>query len=171
MPDINEAIRAVIPSPKTPIGMYLISIIGITLSKSCTLVPAFKGISNSPMFESASAIIPGITTRAGRNIFGRAPISGVFRAADIEPAAMARCTTRKLVVQYPKESTKPRPKTTANHSTPSGLASALPVNFQECIIFSGRLALIPSQPPISFNPIKTSGAKPTTIKKNCSTSL
>ena len=45
----------------------------------------------------------------GMIIFGKAAISGVRRAADIELAAMARCTTRKSVHQYPNDKTKPKP--------------------------------------------------------------
>jgi hypothetical protein len=43
--------------------------------------------------------MPGMMTMNGRNILGRVPISGVRRAADMESAAMARCTTRKFVHQ------------------------------------------------------------------------
>ncbi len=35
----------------------------------------------------------------GKSIFGNAAISGVRRAADMDLAAMARCTTRKSVHQ------------------------------------------------------------------------
>ena len=38
-------------------------------------------------------------TSAGKSILGTAAMSGVRRAADIESAAMARCTTRKSVHQ------------------------------------------------------------------------
>ena len=48
---------------------------------------------------SAIAIKPGRMTRNGKNIFGTAAISGVRRAAVMESAAMARCTTRKSVHQ------------------------------------------------------------------------
>ena len=47
----------------------------------------------------AIAIMPGTITRNGNSIFGTAAISGVRRAADIELAAIARCTTRKSVHQ------------------------------------------------------------------------
>jgi len=50
----------------------------------------------SPM---ASAIMPGRITRNGKNILGTAAMSGVRRAAVMESAAMARCTTRKSVHQ------------------------------------------------------------------------
>ena len=36
---------------------------------------------------------------------------GERRAADIEFEAIARCTSTKLVVQYPKDSTNPSPNT------------------------------------------------------------
>ena len=45
------------------------------------------------------AINPGKMTRNGNNIFGNAAMSGVRRAALMESAAMARCTTRKSVHQ------------------------------------------------------------------------
>ena len=51
------------------------------------------------MDASATAAIPGRMTMNGMNIFGKAAISGVRRAADMELAAMARCTTRKFVHQ------------------------------------------------------------------------
>ena len=52
------------------------------------------------VFEPTTmAIMPGRITRAGKSIFGMAPIRGVRRAADIDSAAIARCTTRKLVHQ------------------------------------------------------------------------
>ena len=55
------------------------------------------------------------------------PADGVRRAALMFRAAIARCTTRKLVHQYPNDSTKPRPNTMANQSTPMGLAAGLPM--------------------------------------------
>ena len=45
------------------------------------------------------ATMPGITTRKGTNILGKAPMIGVLRAAEIESEAMARWTSTKLVVQ------------------------------------------------------------------------
>ena len=69
-------------------------------------------------------------TRKGKSIFGTAAMSGVRRAAVIELAAMARCTTRKSVHQYPNDRTNPRPITRPNHSTPTGFADALPMNVQ-----------------------------------------
>ncbi len=48
---------------------------------------------------SAMAIRPGRITRNGNSILGTAAISGVRRAAVIESAAIARCTTRKSVHQ------------------------------------------------------------------------
>ncbi len=35
----------------------------------------------------------------GTNIFGNAPMIGVFRAAEMEFDAIARCTSTKFVVQ------------------------------------------------------------------------
>jgi hypothetical protein len=76
---------------------------------------------------AASAINPGRTTRNGNSIFGTAAINGVRRAAAIESAAIARCTTRKSVHQYPNDKTNPRPIATPNASTPIGFVDALPI--------------------------------------------
>jgi hypothetical protein len=46
-----------------------------------------------------SATMPGRITMKGNSIFGTAAINGVRRAAFIESAAIARCTTRKSVHQ------------------------------------------------------------------------
>ena len=43
--------------------------------------------------------MPGKMMRNGKSIFGTAAMSGVRRAAAIELAAIARCTTRKSVHQ------------------------------------------------------------------------
>ena len=48
---------------------------------------------------NATAMMPGTITRNGKNIFGTAAMSGVRRAALIDSAAIARCTTRKSVHQ------------------------------------------------------------------------
>src|SRR2546426_8641007 len=60
--------------------------------------------------------MPGTITINGIIILGKAAINGVRRAADIDSAAMARCTTRKTVHQYPNESTNPSPATRPNTS-------------------------------------------------------
>ena len=96
----------------------------------------------------------------GITILGKAAISGVRRAADIELAAMARWTTRKSVHQYPNDSTKPRPATSPKTSTPMGLAAEEPVNFQACVITGGSRADIPAHPPARFTAIIASGEKP-----------
>jgi hypothetical protein len=62
------------------------------------VVPSYTLIGTTPPWTD-SAIRPGITTRNGNAIFGKAAISGVRRAAVIESAAIARCTTRKSVHQ------------------------------------------------------------------------
>src|SRR5712692_6951834 len=80
-----------------------------------------------------TAISPGRITRKGNNILGIAAIRGVRRAALIESAAMARCTTRKSVHQYPNESTNPSPITSPNHSTPSRLVCGLAMPTQEWV--------------------------------------
>jgi hypothetical protein len=115
--------------------------------------------------------MPGTITRNGNSIFGMAAISGVRRAAFIESAAIARCTTRKSVHQYPNDRTNPRPITMPNHSTPIGLASARPRYDHECTNVSGTRAARPDQPPASRRPRYATGRKPKTIRKNCNTSL
>src|ERR1041384_3697632 len=115
-------------------------------------------------------------TRNGKNIFGIAAIRGVRRAADIELAAMARCTTRKSVHQEPKDKTNPRPMAIPNHSTPIGLCEGLSMNFQDwlhapeanpcSVATTPSRACNPDHPPASFNPRKTSGRNPRTIRKN-----
>ncbi len=130
---------------------------------------------------SASAIMPGRMTRNGNSIFGTAAMSGVRRAAVIESAAMARCTTRKSVHQYPNDSTNPSPITSPNHSTPIGFVAALSIPCHACVYdpagspcataASDSFAVKPSHPPTLRSPIHTRGTKPKTIMKNCSTSL
>src|SRR5678815_1524563 len=74
------------------------------------------------------AMIPGTMIRNGINIFGIAPMSGVLRAAVVDSAAMALCTIKKLVHQYPNERTNPRPAKIPYHFTPIGFAFAAPVS-------------------------------------------
>src|SRR5919109_2953195 len=129
---------------------------------------------------TTSASIPGRITRNGNSILGNAAMSGVRRAAVIEFAAMARCTTRKSVHQYPNDSTNPSPMTRPNHSTPTGLVDACPMNAQlwvyapganpEAVAWSASRDTSPDQPPTARRPRNTSGANPSTIRKNCSTS-
>src|SRR5262252_9485780 len=125
--------------------------------------------------------MPGRITRNGKNILGIAAMSGVRRAADIESAAIARCTTRKSVHQYPNDSTKPSPITIPNTSTPIGLAEGLFINLHDSdhapdpnplwVATTESLDCSPDHPPASFSPSKTSGKNPSTIRKNCNTSL
>ena len=108
------------------------------------------------------ATMPGRITRKGKSIFGNAAIIGVRRAAAIESAAIARCTTRKSVHQYPNDSTKPSPITRPNHSTPMGLADGLPISCHDAVQACGANPLAvdtpaseacsPLQPPASFRP-------------------
>ena len=46
-----------------------------------------------------AAIMPGMITMNGMNIFGKEPMIGERCAAEIELDAIARCTSTKLVVQ------------------------------------------------------------------------
>ena len=78
------------------------------------------------------ATMPGTMTRKGTNILTKVPMIGVDWAEEIESEAMARCTSTKFVVQYPKDSTKPRPKT--RPTTDSRLESKPEIELpgQEC---------------------------------------
>src|SRR6201991_2000996 len=60
---------------------------------------------------TAAAIMPGMTTTNGMNILGNDAMIGALRAAEMESDAIARWTSTKFVVQYPKDSTKPSPNT------------------------------------------------------------
>ena len=63
--------------------------------------PAISAVLFSPLSSvtATPAIMPGMITMNGMNIFGNAPMIGVRRAADMLLAAMARCTSTKFVVQ------------------------------------------------------------------------
>ena len=54
-------------------------------------------------------------------------------AADIDLAAMARCTTKKSVHQYPNDKTNPRPIANPNHSIPIGFDDGEPMNFHDSV--------------------------------------
>src|SRR6266704_3688391 len=124
------------------------------------------------LYVNAMAIIPGKITRKGKSIFGTAAINGVRRAADIDLAAMARCTTKKSVHQYPNDKTNPRPIANPNHSIPIGFDDGEPMNFHDSLhapdakpLAAATVASLdckPDQPPASFKPRNTSGAKPKT---------
>src|SRR5437588_12415003 len=108
---------------------------GATVAVAATLAIAGAGagatlVDRTAVELTTSASMPGRITRKGNSILGSAAMSGVRRAAVIEFAAMARCTTRQSVHQYPHDSTNPSPITRPNHSTPTGFADALPMNAQ-----------------------------------------
>src|SRR5580658_2890985 len=112
----------------------------------------------------------------GMIIFGNAATSGVLRAADIESAAIARCTTRKSVHQYPNDSTNPSPNVISNQFTPIGLSDELAMCCQELVYVPGAKCALtatvsspadsPLHPPTFFRPRYTIGANPSTIRKN-----
>src|SRR5260370_25164953 len=87
--------------------------------------------------ESARAAMPGTITIKGITIFGNAAMSGVRRAADMESAAIARCTTRKSVHQYPNDNTNPSPATNPNTSPPLGFLDGSERCDQGCVITGG----------------------------------
>src|SRR3954454_5734232 len=118
------------------------------------------------------------------NIYWNEPITGVARAADIDLVANARCTSTKFVVQYPKDSTKPSPKTmpTTERNEESKPVSACPVQEFSCwsagatvsgLAFAAAviLSVSPLHQPTLCRPIRVSGSSDATITKNCSTSL
>src|SRR3954469_8856600 len=109
---------------------------------------------------------------------------GVLRAEEIELEAIARWTSTKLVVQYPKDSTKPRPKTipTMDQKSDEKAVRALPGQEFSCCAAGATVSgwalaasvipdFRPSMPPTRCRPIRVSGNSPATITKNCSTSL
>ena len=132
---------------------------------------------------TAPAIIPGTTTTNGMNIFGNDAMIGARRAAEIESEAIARCTSTKLVVQYPKESTKPRPNTIpiTDHTGLSNPLSAWPGHvvswsFTDAVtdpsdVVSITLSFNPLQPPTLMRPKIVNGTSAARMTKNCSTSL
>src|SRR6202050_5837156 len=115
--------------------------------------------------------MPGMMTMKGRNILGIVPINGVRRAADMDSAAMARCTTRKFVHQYPNERTKPRPATIPKISTPMGFSVGLPIYVHACVMLAGRRATMPDHPPAFMTERLGRGANPSAMGRNCRTSL
>ena len=118
---------------------------------------------------------PGTTVTAGMRSFGYAPMIGVRRAALMFFADSARCTSAKLVVQYPTDSSKPSPNTMPSQFAPSGLC-ALAVSAQVCRPGSPSgeartLSNRPLIPPTLIRPSTVTGISPARITKNCSTSL
>src|SRR5512135_2677046 len=121
MPDMKLARRAVMARPRTPFGRKRDI---IRISAELYSAPGGAVLLNSG--RTATATSPGITTRIGMRIFGNAARIGVVRAAVRFFEASARWTTRKSVVQYPNDNTKPRPITTPTQLTPSGLSAEFP---------------------------------------------
>lgn len=58
--------------------------------------PAFSAVISG---TTIAAILPGMMTMNGMNIFGKAPMMGARRAAEGDLEAIARCTSTKFVVQ------------------------------------------------------------------------
>ena len=81
--------------------------------------------------------MPGMITRNGTTILAKVPMIGAERAAVIESAAIARCTSTKFVVQYPKDKTKPSPKTMPKADNAGELKPDSSRPGQECSWFSG----------------------------------
>ena len=100
---------------------------------------------------------------------------GVRRAADMSLADSARWTSAKFVVQYPNDSTKPRPNTmpTTDQNGFSIPVSGVPG--QACSSAPLPAAMIFSWTPVPAadprEPPTVSGTSSARITKNCSTSL
>ena len=62
-------------------------------------VQAERALPSRSEVTSAPAIMPGMTTMKGMNIFGNEAMIGVLRAAEIDFDAIARWTSTKFVVQ------------------------------------------------------------------------
>lgn len=91
IPAMNAASRPAKAIPSRPFGRR--SRIRYSMASFGSAEPSISGVTVAP------AIMPGMTTMNGTNIFGNAPMIGVLRADDSESAAMERCTSTKLVVQ------------------------------------------------------------------------
>ena len=66
-----------------------------------------------------------MTVSTGMKTLGKAPMIGVSRAELSSLAAIARCTSAKFVVQYPKDRQNARPKMSPTQS-PIGLSPPNP---------------------------------------------
>jgi len=78
----------------------------------------------SGLVSTAMASRPGRMTIRGTAILKKPPMIVPFCALERSLADKTRCTTRKSVVQYPKEIAKPHPKTIAAQCMPAGLPPA-----------------------------------------------
>src|SRR5579863_2627772 len=115
-------------------------------------------------------------TMSGTAILKNEPITGAILAARTFLAEMTRCTTRKSVVQYPMESTAPRPKTIPTHWTPIGLSAKWAIGRHMWVKswlgkFWWMRATTPDQPPDSVSPRIGMSNAPNQMRKNCTTSL
>src|SRR3954451_14761271 len=122
-----------------------------------------------------AAMMPGTMMMKGRNILGNDPMIGARRAEFMSFDAMDRCTSTKFVVQYPKDSTKPRPKTIPTTDQKEELYVVIVVPGHESswslVPAEDILSRSPPQPPISWSASSVNGSRAATITKTCSTSL
>src|SRR3954469_16574025 len=166
MPAMNAARSPVMATPSTPVGRYLFISPG--------MASLYGSPPDSPIPGSSStAAMPGMTIANGMKIFGNEPTIGVSRAALSSFADIARCTSAKLVVQYPNDRQNDRPNTSPTQS-PIGLSPPNPRPDQG----GGKFGPLtdsfwnrPSMPPTSFSAMITTGISPAQITKNCITSL
>src|SRR6478609_8183053 len=116
MPAMNAASRPAIATPSRPLGRmsrirYSNESLYVTPSPDDPPATVSPALTWEISWTRTAAIMPGRIVMNGTNIFGKAPMIGVLRADEIELEAIARWTSTKLVVQYPNDSTNPRPKT------------------------------------------------------------
>ena len=92
-PAMNAASRPASAIPSMPLGRYSF------ISSGIALLYSLSGSSPPRPGTVASATRPGMIVTAGMKTFGKAPISGVRRAALRLFALSARWTSAKFVVQ------------------------------------------------------------------------
>ncbi len=117
-------------------------------------------------FASPKAIKPASITMKGIAILKNEARIGVNLAVRRFFALNALCTTRKSVVQYPKDKTKPKPRTIPAQLTSIPLSEGFPEVDQRVLKDAGTLANISSMLPISIIPRIETRNNPNQIKKN-----
>ena len=123
--------------------------------------------------------MPGTITMNGMIILGSAAISGVRRAADIEFGRHGALHHQEVRAPVAERQHEAEPHHQPEDLDAHGVLAVCPMYFQLCVITCryaagqrhGRSRAIPLQPPAFITAMMASGAKPITIRKNCSTSL
>ena len=124
------------------------------------------------MFISATAAMPGRITTKGINIFGKAAISGVRRAADIEFGRHGALNDQKIRTPIAERKDEAQTGDQAEyfdaHRVLRGVARDISRNASSP---AGVRDDMPFQPPAFITASMASGEKPSTMRKNCTTSL